>query len=319
MNTVDDTLAAKPRCVIFAVYFGQLPSYFDVFLRSVELNAEIDFLLVTDQTIAWKPNNLQVEQMDLDEFSEMSSKALGMPVVMPRPYKVCDFRPAFGHIFESYIQGYSHWGHCDLDVIFGDILGVIPQEAFSSYAKILIRGNFAIYQNTPAANAWYRTVLPDVDYRRVFSTPNPFHFDESAGILRILRHLDVSIWNEECIFNIEWEQFRMRAVGSAPGYHSYVWRNGRILEYSGASGSKILVREGLLIHLMKRQMAAPQFDVRNAEQIAIGPDRFYPYQEPALPTRPFNWDFMLAWSGARHHFRRLKRRFSKRGDLRPLA
>jgi hypothetical protein len=312
-------LSEKSTCIIFAVYFGRLPTYFDVFLRSVELNAEVDFLLVTDQPIALTPANLKVEKMNLDQFRKIASEALGMPVVIPRPYKVCDFRPAFGHIFEKYIQGYSHWGHCDLDVIFGNILGIIPREAFTSYSKILIRGNFAIYRNTPAANAWYRTVLPGVDYRRVFSTPNPFHFDESAGILRILRHLDVSIWNEECIFNIEWEQFRMRAVGSAPGYHSYVWRDGRIFEYSHASGSEVEVREALLIHLMKRQMAAPKFDVRNANQIVIGPDGFHLFDEPAVPSHRLILNFRLFWSEAKHQFKRLERRFSKRGDLRPLA
>lgn len=308
-----------PQCLVIAVYFGPLPSYFDIFLRSVELNQKVDFLLVTDQAVDRLPANVRLELSSLDEFRAAAVEALGMEVAIPRAYKVCDFRPAFGHIFREEVRGYSHWGHCDLDVVFGDILGSIPPEAFESESKILIRGCFALYPNTPQANSWYTTVLPDLDYRHVFSTPNPFHFDESAGILRILQHLGVRIWNEECIFNIEWEHFRLRAGGSRPGYHTYVWRDGCVLEYSYSRRSGLLVRQGLLIHLMKRPMTELDFDAATAKEIYIGPDRFSASAESFRSYRTLESRVLLAWYGLIHQLRRIRRRVSKRGELRPLA
>jgi hypothetical protein len=315
--TTQTHVAQSPKCLVIAVYFGQLPPYFDVFLRSVQSNAEIDFLLVTDQKLGRHPSNLKVESSTLAEFQAHVSTALGMEVSMPRAYKICDFRPAFGRVFEDQARGYSYWGHCDLDVVFGDILGTIPEGAFDSRTKILIRGCFALYPNTSEANNWYRTVLPGVDYRRVFTTPNPFHFDESAGILAILRHLAVPTWNEECIFNIEWEHFRLRAAGSAHGYHSYVWRDGKVLEYSRVSRTEVVVREALLIHLMKRPMADLDFDAADTNEIFIGPDSFSITQESSSKS-PERF-IRLLWGGTKHQSRRLRRHLSKRGQLRPLA
>lgn len=39
----------KKICII-SVYFGKLPTWIDVWLRSVELNEDIDFLLVTEKS-----------------------------------------------------------------------------------------------------------------------------------------------------------------------------------------------------------------------------------------------------------------------------
>lgn len=303
------------RCLVIAVYFGPLPSYFGLFCRSVEYNPKIDFLMVTDQDVEDAPSNLKVKRMTLQEFRLAAATAADVDVSIPRPYKVCDFRPAFGTIFAADISGYTHWGHCDLDVIFGDILGGIPEVAFTSYPKILIRGNFALYRNTAEANSWYKTVLPDLDYRRVFSTPNPFHFDESAGILRILEARGVPIWNEDCIFNIDWKHYRMRAIGSSRGYHTYVWRNGRIFEYSTDHRLDREPREAILIHLMKRPMKAPDFDVRRVTEYLIGPEGF------SLPgeTLKNQSTLSLVRSASQHRLRGVRRRLAKRGDLRPLA
>lgn len=307
-----------PKCLVIAVYFGTLPSYFGIFLRSIQANDKVDFLLVTDQRISAAPQNLKVLATTLDDFRKLASSRLGMDVCIPRGYKVCDFRPAFGHIFRDQVHGYTHWGHCDLDVIFGDILSNIPLRYFSSRTKILIRGCFALYPNTDEAANWYRTVVPGADYRRVFTTPNPFHFDESAGILRILRSLDVPVWNDDCIFNIEWEHFRLRASGSSRGYHTYVWDDGRVLEYARVGRSERAVREGLLIHLMKRKMAEPSFSPSDARQIYIGPSSFSETEPAPAQFIPLAW-LQLVSQGAKHQWRRLRRRIAKRGQLRPLA
>jgi hypothetical protein len=33
------------------------------------------------------------------------------------PYKICDWKPFYGHIFREYLVAYDFWGHCDMDII----------------------------------------------------------------------------------------------------------------------------------------------------------------------------------------------------------
>ena len=46
-----------------------------------------------------------------------------MQVTLDRPYKLCDFKPAYGFIFGEYLKEYDYWGHCDIDIVWGDLRG----------------------------------------------------------------------------------------------------------------------------------------------------------------------------------------------------
>jgi hypothetical protein len=37
------------------------------------------------------------------------------------PYVMVEFKPALGHVFKHYLEGYTHWGYSDLDIMFGDL------------------------------------------------------------------------------------------------------------------------------------------------------------------------------------------------------
>ena len=106
---------------IIGVYFGKLPNYFPLWLKSCEHNRTIDFLIFTDQEIQFYPNNVKVHKISLPEMKQLAIKALGLDVSLERPYKCCDFKPVYGLIFEDYLKHYDYWGHCDFDLIFGDL------------------------------------------------------------------------------------------------------------------------------------------------------------------------------------------------------
>ena len=59
-------------------------------------------------------------------MQKLSSRKLGFEVYLERPYKCCDLKPAYGVIFEEYLTAYSYWGHCDFDLIFGDLQYFAP-------------------------------------------------------------------------------------------------------------------------------------------------------------------------------------------------
>jgi hypothetical protein len=209
-------------------------------------------------------------------FADLAARIRGhfdFEVSLERPYKLCDFRPAFGEIFAEELRGYDFWGHTDLDVIFGRIRDHLPPAAFEA-DKILFQGNFALYRNTEEAAGWFRHEVGTVSYREAFTRPDAMHFDEWAGIYYIVEDLGVPCWQEDVIFDLSFHQYRTRDEG-APGRdpRRYAWEDGEVCEYRIERG-QVRRRTALLIHLQKRTMREPSPDVLASDRYWILPNRF---------------------------------------------
>ena len=88
----------KAKIALIIPYFGQLPSWFPYFLRSVEYNHLLDVLLFTDcnsivRTVL--PDNVHVFPSTLEDISTLASLQLSIPIKLGYPYKLCDLKPAF--------------------------------------------------------------------------------------------------------------------------------------------------------------------------------------------------------------------------------
>ena len=254
-------------------HFGERPSYFPLVVRSMARNPDVHWLMLTDQPVAGAPPNLTVRLCRFRDLSERIQSHFDFDISLDTPYKLCDFRPAFGEIFARELRGYDFWGHSDLDVIFGRIREHLPSEAFET-DKVLFQGNFALYRNTPEAASWFRHRVGRVDYREVMSTPEARHFDEWAGIYYIVRDLDVPYWQEDVIFDLSFRMYRTRHE-AAPGRdpRRYAWEDGEVCEYRLEKG-QVRRRTALLVHLQKRTMRAPAADVLQADRYWISPNRF---------------------------------------------
>jgi hypothetical protein len=262
-----------PSIRLIVPYFGERPPYLPLVLKSMAHNPDVHWLLITDRKVPDAPPNVAVHLCGFEELAARIRTCFDFPISLESPYKLCDFRPAYGEIFREELEGYDFWGHCDLDVIFGRILESLPDEAFQ-HDKILFQGNFALYRNTAEAAAWYRHEVGRVRYREVMTTPVAMHFDEWAGIYYIVRDLGVRYWQEDRIFDLSFSRYRTRAeapAGRDP--RRYAWENGEICEYRIEDGV-VQRRTALLIHLQKRTMRAPAADVVQADRYWILPNRF---------------------------------------------
>jgi hypothetical protein len=254
-------------------YFGKRPSYFSLVLRSMAHNPDVHWLLITDQPVTDIPPNVTVQWCEFEDVVKRVQANFDFEISLERPYKLCDFRPAFGEIFADELVGYDFWGHSDLDVLFGRIREHIPAEAFEA-DKILFQGNFALYRNTADAARWFRHEVGRISYRKVMTTPAAMHFDEWAGIYYIVRDLGVPYWQEERIFDISFSMYRTRAeapIGHDP--RRYAWEKGEICEYRLDRG-EVVRRTGLLAHLQKRTMRRPGDDVVAADRFWVLANRF---------------------------------------------
>lgn len=171
------------KIVLIVAYFGQWPIWFPAFLQSCKYNPSIDWLFFTDCDIPdVSLNNVRFVPFTLKDFSLLASEKLGFTVDLPFAYKICDFKPTFGVIFEDYIHEYDFWGHCDMDVIWGDIRNFINDNILSNYEIISARkemmcGHFNLFRNNSKINSIF-TKVPYYDAQ--LQLPKTGGFDEAA-------------------------------------------------------------------------------------------------------------------------------------------
>lgn len=174
-------MGQKSKIVILICYYGQFPWYFPYFLHSCKFNPTIDFIIFSDIECQYSLSpNVKIINKSFREIRELASKKLEISVNIDFPYKLCDFKPAYGLIFEDYTTGYDYWGQSDIDVIYGNIRKFLTEKLLSRYDFVSVRhdytsGCFAVYRNNYQMNNLFKR---SKDYKSVFCRPEHYCFDE---------------------------------------------------------------------------------------------------------------------------------------------
>ncbi|GEN78028.1 DUF6625 family protein [Chryseobacterium hagamense] len=170
------------KIVLITCWYGPFPWYLPYFVHSCSFNPDIDFIIITDnqEKIPNLPANIKMVSRTVDEIISAASEKLGFRINIDYPYKFCDFKPAYGYMFQELIKGYDFWGHCDLDIIYGDIRSFFTSEFLESYDYISVRhdyttGCFGLYRNNPLLMNLFKE---SKDYKKVFSSADHYCFDE---------------------------------------------------------------------------------------------------------------------------------------------
>lgn len=250
----------KPKIAIVVCYFGSFPIYFDLTLDSMKKNTRIDWIFITDQLIQDLPSNIKCVNYTFLEFQSLIQSFFNFRISLDSPYKICDFRPAFGCIFESELNGYEFWGHCDLDMIFGDILSVVPDSAWK-FDKVLIRGALGFYRNSSINNNVFRLkYVNSLDYETVFSSTQYFGFDEWHGIMKKFISSGIDFWDDQSSFyDINKNRFKLRALYSLR-VGPVISDSGKVYMFDRKLGRMI---EGSYIHLQKRKITLDSYVENN--------------------------------------------------------
>ena len=169
------------KVALISLYFGKFPANFGLWLKSAARNADIDFLLYGDCDVSAYlplPPNVKCFSYTFEQMKAKIQSKFDFTIELSRPYKLCDYKPIYGYLFEEDLAGYDYWDHIDLDTILGDLRAYFPKEA---YEKVYQFGHLTMYRNTPENN---RRFMADVgqDYRKSFTTSFITVFDELPGM-----------------------------------------------------------------------------------------------------------------------------------------
>lgn len=189
---------------IIIPYFGSLPNYYDVWKKSVIKNETIDFYLVTDIKNIKNEKNIHVIYTTLQELKDKISMMLKLEVSLEVPYKLCDYRPAYGEIFRDILNEYDFWGYCDMDLVFGNIREFITDEILNKNERILLLGHLSLFKNTTKMNNLYKDngTYPEKNYIEVFQTPDSWYFDEFGGMYTKCLRNSINLFNNAPIANL---------------------------------------------------------------------------------------------------------------------
>jgi hypothetical protein len=182
---------AQHRILLLIPYFGRWPEWMAFFVESCRRNAGVTWRLYTD---CGEPENrapnVEIVPTSFADYKARVRQRLGIAFDPGNPYKLCDLKPCLGAIHAEELDGYSHFGFGDIDVIFGDI-GAVYDDALLSRYDVLsthterISGHFAVFRNTAEMREAFRRIpgvagrladlrqsmLDENEFTRVFQRP----------------------------------------------------------------------------------------------------------------------------------------------------
>lgn len=243
---------SKKMFVVLVVWMGKFPASFTFWLMSAK-KQPFDFVFITDQDQPIDCECYKWIKLNIDELREKISGVVNFDVSLSFPYKICDYRPAFGEIFSEIVKDYHYWGHCDLDMVFGNTQ-IIKDKAKTVFIdKIMQTGVLSFFRNTPQNNSLYRE-NPIIDYRYIFTTTKYCMFDEWHGIERIMKEHGREIFHEELEADIDPNSLYF-TPGNITSYRHqiFVYNDGDVIQYYLEEGI-IKTRSLLFIHFQKRKI-----------------------------------------------------------------
>jgi hypothetical protein len=153
-------VSGAARKIAFIVpFFGSWPVWFPAYLQSCKYNSSIHWIVLTDCKL---PDvsypNVALIKSSLTDIAALFRKTLGFPATLHFPYKLCDIKPAYGLLFGHLLNGFDFWGHCDLDLIWGNLRKFLLRDEVLAASDIVshrregVWGPCTIYRNNAAIN-----------------------------------------------------------------------------------------------------------------------------------------------------------------------
>lgn len=298
----------RRRLCFIIPYFGKMPNYFPLFLKSCSTNIDFNWLIFTDDATEYDyPPNVRKVSMTFLDCKRIIQSKFNCPIALYTPYKLCDLKPMYGYIFEEYLKEYRFWGHCDVDTIMGNLGKWLTDEFLDNFDKLFCLGHMTIYRNTPENNRVFMTNYKGREvYKEALATPDIYTFDESwkdnVNINTIFECCGKRCYKEDLSLNIACPHnkfHRIQYLGrdvcpTLNGYSIedykesvYLWNQGNVCRYY-KKGNTLICEDFLYMHLQWRKMRM-QSDVNKTCVFQVLNDEFRPFDYPCVSIDNFDY------------------------------
>ena len=99
------------KIALIVPYFGKFNNYFPLFLISCKNNPNIDWIVFTDDKSKYPfPKNVKVHYTTFEQIRTRIQNIFDFTISLSTPYKLCDYRPAYGEVFAEELSEYDIWG-----------------------------------------------------------------------------------------------------------------------------------------------------------------------------------------------------------------
>lgn len=317
------------KCCFIIPYFGRFHNYFPLFLKTCSWNKDFNWLVFTDDNTPYDyPENFKVVKMSFVELKELIQSKFDFEITLNSPYKLCDYKPAYGYIFEDYLKNFRFWGHCDVDTLMGNLSGFITEDLLDGYDKIFCLGHMVLYRNSYENNRLFMSEFNGkLLYEKVFTTDRICWFDEeyhdANNINEIFISLNKNVFKTDYSLNLRilpTKFVRSRYVGldvyrDNHGYKVeeyrdavYTWDRGHLIRYFKLEEG-IKNEEFLYVHFLHRKMVMDK-RVLKLDIFKFVPNKFLPLEVSSVTADNFNK--IKKWSLNTHYFNvKIKPRIKK--------
>lgn len=270
---------------IIIPYFGQFPPQFKFWWATALKNESITFHIITDNQEIKSEKNIYVSYISWSECKELIQSHFDFKIALPSPYKLCDFRPIYGKIFQQDINGANFWGFGDIDLIYGDIGQFITENVLQNYDLISGWGHLTLVRNNDYWNNFYKIKQKGCpDYTEVLSDPKNRGFDEywhggfadKAKLLHRNKVWDIRPFDDLTIpqFNLNFESDLRCKIENSNLMYEY--NDGVLFRVYNILNT--LYKEPIMYMHFKRRQSLLQIETNNTKQFLIIPNRFIDWQ-----------------------------------------
>jgi len=244
-NAPVNALGMLPRLALVQVWSGPWSPWINLYIETCRYNPEVDFLIFSDQPPpANRSGNVRFLPLTRAGLAARIRSHLKLKPWLDRAYKLCDYKPFFGLLFEKELAAYTHWGYCDEDMFWGRLRRFITADLLAendivTSTRCCIAGQLTIFRNTERVN---RLPLRVTGWRELLLTKHTTNLaetlinaqalsEEETGVLTVSRR-QIQVHDEH---DADWNDWANKLERAATGrtlgllpYGPATWHHGEV-------------------------------------------------------------------------------------------
>ncbi|MBD5402076.1 hypothetical protein HDR58_04675 [bacterium] len=249
-----------PKICLVLPYFGKLPQYWGGFIDSCADNPDIDFLIISDCELGKLPNNVQSKYIawaDMQKYIQQKFKEVGInKTFINNPYKLCDYKPTYGYLFQDELRDYDFWGYIDCDLVFGNLSKFLIQIDINNFDRVHRAGHLSVFRNKTETNFLFLEKEKGIiNFKDVAASTLIYQYDESA-INQLFKAKKLKFFEGgfDSTFSIWDYTYRWRNAGKHNQGELFVKKkDGTTVAYTQTDSGEIVETEVNYIHYMTKK------------------------------------------------------------------